>query len=79
MDHSNRLPDEQLRPVPSHNSQAIGGVVHLRSHSKLHGRKASADLAKTKELEEAEDEDAGLRDERDFKRSQVYCNVHEYD
>ncbi len=27
--------------------------------------------AKISELEDAEDEDAGLRDERDFKRSQV--------
>jgi KUP system potassium uptake protein len=27
--------------------------------------------AKIDELEDAEDEDAGLRDERDFKRSQV--------
>lgn len=63
--------DEALRQTQSNKSQAIGGVVRLRSLSKLHSHKNSVDLAKIRELEDDEDEDAGLRDERDFKRSQV--------
>lgn len=63
--------EETLRPSRSNNSQSIGGVVPLRSRSVSRGVKGSVDLNKIRELEDAEDEDAGLRDERDFKRSQV--------
>jgi KUP system potassium uptake protein len=42
----------------------------MRSRTKSHVNRTSVD-AKISELEDAEDEDAGLRDERDFKRSQV--------
>lgn len=52
-------------------SLPVGGVVHLRSHPVSQHHETSVDLAKTKTLEDAEDEDAGLGDERDFKRSQV--------
>ncbi|KAJ4347417.1 hypothetical protein N0V95_005466 [Ascochyta clinopodiicola] len=72
MDNSDKAPDETLRPIRSNSVQAVGGVVHLRSHAKLPGHKTSVDLVQGKELEDAEDEDAGLRDERDFKRSQAF-------
>ena len=42
----------------------------MRSRTKSHANRTSVD-AKISDLEDAEDEDAGLRDERDFKRSQV--------
>ncbi|KAF9693765.1 hypothetical protein EKO04_008563 [Ascochyta lentis] len=72
MDSSSQVPEEALRPVRSYNTQAVGGVVHLRSHAKLPGHKNSVDLAQAKDFEDPEDEDAGLRDERDFKRSQSF-------
>jgi len=50
-------------------SHDIGGVVPLRQRS----RTQQADT-KDLELEDAEDEDAGLRDERDYKKRQV-CHV----
>ena len=50
---------------------AIGGVVHLRSRSQTRGSKRYIDPAKLGEHENAEDEDAGLRNEADYKRSQV--------
>lgn len=53
----------------SHN--ATGGVVRLRSRSQTRGYKRSIDLAKPGELDDAEDEDAGLRNEADYKHSQV--------
>jgi KUP system potassium uptake protein len=55
--------------VTSTSSQGIGGVVPLRQRS--HPRRASVDVSKNLELEDAEDEDAGLRDERDYKKRQV--------
>ncbi|KAI8938987.1 hypothetical protein NX059_004831 [Plenodomus lindquistii] len=64
--------DDVLRPTRSNHGHAIGGVVRLRSRSKSHATQNSADRAKIDELEGAEDEDAGLRDERDFKRSQSF-------
>jgi KUP system potassium uptake protein len=50
---------------------AIGGVVRLRSREQTRGYKRSIDLGKLGELEDAEDEDAGLRNEADYKHSQV--------
>lgn len=60
-----------LRPVTSNHSLSIGGVVPLRPRSRSRGRQGSIDIHKIGEVEYAEDEDAGLRDERDFKRRQV--------
>ena len=54
----------------SNDAQSVGGVYSLRGRSSR-GRKSSTDAIKTHELEDAEDEDAGLRDERDYKRKQV--------
>ena len=70
MDTSIQFADADAHPVQPHSS--IGGVYPLRSRSHTRPKKSSVD-AKISELEEAEDEDAGLRDERDFKRSQVCC------
>lgn len=49
---------------------AIGGVVRLRSHTSI-GPRRSINFAKPSEFDDAEDEDAGLRNEDDYKRSQV--------
>lgn len=48
---------------------AIGGVVRLRSRTQSISR--SVDYSKSGDYECAEDEDAGLRNEGDYKRSQV--------
>ncbi|KAF1848275.1 potassium transporter [Cucurbitaria berberidis CBS 394.84] len=72
MEASIHFPDATLHPTRSNKSHSIGGVIPLRSRSKPHGSKTSVDLAKARELEDAEDEDAGLRDARDYKRSQVF-------
>jgi KUP system potassium uptake protein len=55
----------------SSGSQTAGGVYPLRSRSRSRGRKSSYDLQKLNVVENAEDEDAGLRDERDYKQKQV--------
>lgn len=52
-------------------NMGIGGVVSLRSRSKSRERKGSFDLDKLGEIEDAKDEDAGLRNHNDFKRKQV--------
>jgi hypothetical protein len=62
---------DEVHPV---RSQSIGGVYPMRSRTKSATHRNSIDV-KTAELEDAEDEDAGLRDERDFKRSQVGISV----
>lgn len=46
-------------------------MVPLRTRSRSRGHKSSVDVHKIGDVEDAEDEDAGLRDERDFKRRQV--------
>ena len=71
MEASIHFPDADLHHARSNKSLSVGGVVPLRSRSRPHGRKTSVDLAKVRELEDGEDEDAGLRDEHDYKRSQV--------
>jgi len=72
MEPSIQFADDALRPVRSDAGHDIGGVVRLRSKASLRvGRSSSVDVAKVAELEDVQDEDAGLRDERDFKRSQV--------
>jgi KUP system potassium uptake protein len=50
-------------------SQGVGGVVPLR-HRSL-SRKRTNSIDKIAALEDPEDEDAGLRDERDYKKKQV--------
>jgi KUP system potassium uptake protein len=67
MDTSIHFADAEVHPV---RTQSVGGVYPMRSRTKSHVNRTSVD-AKISELEDAEDEDAGLRDERDFKRSQV--------
>ena len=67
MDASIHFADAEVHPDRSH---SVGGVYPMRSRTKSHVKRTSVDV-KTSELEDAEDEDAGLRDERDFKRSQV--------
>jgi len=73
MEPSIQFADDALRPVRSDAGHDIGGVVRLRSKASLRvGRSSSVDVAKVAELEDVQDEDAGLRDERDFKRSQSF-------
>ena len=67
MDTSIHFADAEVHPL---RTQSVGGVYPMRSRTKSHVNRTSVD-AKISELEDAEDEDAGLRDERDFKRSQV--------
>ncbi len=62
--------ENPLRPTRSNNTIYAGGVVPLRTRSR--SRKRSLDVGKGSESGDAVDEDAGLRDERDFKRSQVF-------
>lgn len=54
-------------PSKSSGSHLVGGVYPIRSRSKPQNY---GDLQKA-EVEDAEDEDAGLRNERDFKQKQV--------
>ncbi|KAH7109823.1 potassium transporter-domain-containing protein [Dendryphion nanum] len=72
METSIQFNESELQPVRTNNSYLIGGVVPLRDRSKSRGRKSSSDATKLQELENAEDEDAGLRDERDYKHKQAF-------
>jgi KUP system potassium uptake protein len=45
--------------------------VRLRSRTQSIGGRKSIDFTKSADYEDAEDEDAGLRNEADYKRSQV--------
>jgi len=49
----------------------VGGVVPLRAKSRSQARKTSFEAYKAGVAEDAEDEDAGLRSERDYKQKQV--------
>lgn len=66
---------EEKTALPSQNNgsshHAIGGVVRLRSRTQSVGHRGSIDFAKPSEFDDAEDEDAGLRSESDYKHSQV--------
>ncbi|XP_014562190.1 hypothetical protein COCVIDRAFT_84654 [Bipolaris victoriae FI3] len=53
-------------------NMGVGGVVSLRSRSKSRERKGSFDLGKLGEIEDAKDEDAGLRNHNDFKQKQNF-------
>ncbi|KAF1955950.1 potassium transporter [Byssothecium circinans] len=59
------------KPKRSQEDLVIGGVVPLRGRSKSRGKKSSFEIFKAGEVEDAEDEDAGLRNEGDYKRKQV--------
>jgi KUP system potassium uptake protein len=68
MEPSIQFVDENQRSRKS----GIGGVVPLRHHSLSRKRTNSIDVRdKIDELEDPEDEDAGLRDDRDYKKKQV--------
>ncbi|KAF2709019.1 potassium transporter [Pleomassaria siparia CBS 279.74] len=70
MESSIQFADTPLREIKTNNTHSVGGVYPLRSLSR--GPKGSYEEQKARELENAEDEDAGLRDERDFKAAQVF-------
>ena len=71
METSIQFADTPLRPTKSASTQGVGGVYPLRSRSKSRGRRGSYEEHKAAELGNAEDEDAGLRDDRDYKHKQV--------
>jgi KUP system potassium uptake protein len=72
METSIQFADEHHRSRKSTSSQGIGGVVPLRHRSLSRKRTNSIDVRdKIAELEDPEDEDAGLRDDRDYKTKQV--------
>lgn len=58
-------------PKRQFKDQDVGGVVPLRVRSHSRGRKSSFEIFKEGAVESAEDEDAGLRNENDYKRRQV--------
>jgi KUP system potassium uptake protein len=62
---------DDSRPKRQFNEQDVGGVVPLRVRSHSRGGKSSFELFKEGAIESAEDEDAGLRNENDYKRRQV--------
>jgi hypothetical protein len=63
---------EEKHRRKSTSSQGIGGVVPLRHRSLSRKRTNSIDVRdKISALEDPEDEDAGLRDDRDYKKKQV--------
>lgn len=72
MESSIQFADQIAPSAQNHaaSQNAIGGVVRLRSRTQSIGHK-SIDFTKSADYEDAEDEDAGLRNEADYKRSQV--------
>jgi hypothetical protein len=72
MDTSIQFAGNSQRSRKATASQGIGGVVPLRHRSLSRKRTRSIDVSdKVIELDDAEDEDAGLRDDRDYKKKQV--------
>lgn len=71
MEPSVHFRGSEVQQGRSKESYSVGGVYSLRGRSSR-GPKSSIDAIKTQELEDAEDEDAGLRDERDYKRKQAF-------
>ncbi|KAJ4351516.1 uncharacterized protein N0V89_006859 [Didymosphaeria variabile] len=59
-------------PRRQHRELDVGGVVPLRVRSRSLGRKSSFEIFKEGTVEAAEDEDAGLRNESDYKRRQAF-------
>jgi KUP system potassium uptake protein len=76
MDTSIQFADDTVQQTRSRTSHGIGGVVPLRHRSRSRRRTNSLAVDKLNELEDAEDEDAGLRHEGDYKKAQVR-NLHE--
>jgi KUP system potassium uptake protein len=68
MDTSIQFADNTLQRT---RSREIGGVVPLRRRSRSDRRTNSIAVDKLSRLEDAEDEDAGLRHEGDYKKAQV--------
>ena len=71
MDTTIHFADTPVRRTKSNNSNPTGGVYPIRSRSRSRGRKSSFELSKSYQVEDPEDEDAGLRNENDYKRKQV--------
>jgi KUP system potassium uptake protein len=71
METSIQFANDPQRRRKSNSSQGIGGVVPLRHRSHSQRRANSIDIKGT-HLEDAEDEDAGLRADRDYKQKQVW-------
>jgi len=71
MDSTVQFADTPRPKRSSNDDLGIGGVVPLRMRSRSRGRKSSFEIYKESELESVEDEDAGLRNENDYKRRQV--------
>lgn len=59
------------RPKREIQDQDVGGVVPLRVRSHSRSRKSSFEIFKEGAVEAVEDEDAGLRNENDYKHRQV--------
>ncbi|KAH8704383.1 potassium transporter-domain-containing protein [Phaeosphaeriaceae sp. PMI808] len=72
METSIQFSNDEQQPRRSASGQAIGGVVPLRHRSLSRRRTNSIHTPKVNELDDAEDEDAGLRDSRDYKKKQVF-------
>ncbi|PSN61587.1 potassium transporter [Corynespora cassiicola Philippines] len=71
MEPTIQFADATLRKTRSASVRSVGGVVPLRSRT--NGRKNSIDIEKVRAVELGEeDEDAGLRDERDYKQKQTF-------
>ena len=64
-------PADATRSNKANDNTSIGGVVPIRSRSRSRERKCSSELYKSEDIEDAKDEDAGLRNQNDFKRKQV--------
>ncbi|CAI6274434.1 unnamed protein product [Periconia digitata] len=62
---------DAAHPTRSPDARGIGGVIPLRGRSISRSR-TSLEAFKAGETENAEDEDAGLRSERDYKRKQNF-------
>jgi hypothetical protein len=77
MTAKNQSPDTSSPPSKSKPSHDAGEGAALRKRSRSRGaRRLSVDIEKSSELETAEDEDAGLRDEGGYKGRQVRLSIH---
>ncbi|KAF2820149.1 potassium transporter [Ophiobolus disseminans] len=68
METSIQFADDAHRP----RNDSIGGVVPLRHRPRSRRSGQSLEISKSADIGDAEDEDAGLRDERDYKKKQVF-------
>ncbi|KAF2736134.1 potassium transporter [Polyplosphaeria fusca] len=72
MESTIQFADSTLKQTKSNRSDSIGGVYPIRYRSRSRGRKGSFEEQKIDALEQAEDEDAGLRSGNDLKRKQIF-------